>query len=241
MKKIEDNNTLVFIVDVRASKKKIKEAVKGMYDIQCAKVNTLIRPDGQKKAYVRLTPDYDALDVANKIGACALSSVWRLRCVAVLHMYARADARAAAATCRRDLSGSLCGVAAAGAAAGGWGGCRELQRRRRQQAMLAPGECRPARAHTRQRARRTARGCGAQPGGFGRSVACHARGTRAPCSCTCFRLHAGHPGHRKVRLCSTFCCHVIKSTQLPPSLRLSAPLRTTASLCTCARRLTRLA
>ena len=26
------------------------------------------RPDGQKKAYVRLAPDYDALDVANKIG-----------------------------------------------------------------------------------------------------------------------------------------------------------------------------
>lgn len=25
-------------------------------------------PDGQKKAYVRLTADYDALDVANKIG-----------------------------------------------------------------------------------------------------------------------------------------------------------------------------
>ena len=31
-------------------------------------VNTLIRPDGQKKAYVRLTADYDALDVANRIG-----------------------------------------------------------------------------------------------------------------------------------------------------------------------------
>jgi large subunit ribosomal protein L23Ae len=26
------------------------------------------RPDGAKKAYVRLTADYDALDVANKIG-----------------------------------------------------------------------------------------------------------------------------------------------------------------------------
>ena len=26
------------------------------------------RPDGQKKAYVRLTPDCDALDVANRIG-----------------------------------------------------------------------------------------------------------------------------------------------------------------------------
>ncbi|KAG7030738.1 60S ribosomal protein L23a [Cucurbita argyrosperma subsp. argyrosperma] len=68
MKKIEDNNTLVFIVDIRANKKKIKDAVKKMYDIQTKKVNTLIRPDGTKKAYVRLTPDYDALDVANKIG-----------------------------------------------------------------------------------------------------------------------------------------------------------------------------
>ncbi|KAE8666680.1 Aquaporin TIP1-2 [Hibiscus syriacus] len=66
MKKIEDNNTLVFIVDIRADKK-IKDAVKKMYDIQAKKVNTLIRPDGTKKAYVRLTPDYDALDVANKL------------------------------------------------------------------------------------------------------------------------------------------------------------------------------
>jgi len=68
MKKIEENNTLVFIVDVRASKAKIRDAVKKMYDIQCKKVNTLVRPDGNKKAYVRLTPDYDALDIANKIG-----------------------------------------------------------------------------------------------------------------------------------------------------------------------------
>ncbi|KAF6725706.1 60S ribosomal protein L23a [Oryzias melastigma] len=68
MKKIEDNNTLVFIVDVKANKHQIKHAVKKLYDIDVAKVNTLIRPDGEKKAYVRLAPDYDALDVANKIG-----------------------------------------------------------------------------------------------------------------------------------------------------------------------------
>uniref|UniRef100_A0A8C0KQN5 Ribosomal protein L23a n=1 Tax=Canis lupus dingo TaxID=286419 RepID=A0A8C0KQN5_CANLU len=67
MKKIEDNNTLVFIVDVKVNKHQIKQAVK-LYDIDVAKVNTLIRPDGEKKAYVRLAPDYDALDVANKIG-----------------------------------------------------------------------------------------------------------------------------------------------------------------------------
>merc|ERR1712179_887342 len=64
MKKFEDNNTLVFIVD----KSSIKLAVKKLYDINVFKVNTLIRPDGEKKAYVRLAPDYDALDVANKIG-----------------------------------------------------------------------------------------------------------------------------------------------------------------------------
>lgn len=68
MKKIEDNNTLVFLVHVRANKHHIKAAVKKLYDINVANVNTLIRPDGQKKAYVRLARDYDALDVANKIG-----------------------------------------------------------------------------------------------------------------------------------------------------------------------------
>jgi len=68
MKKIEDNNTLVFIVNLKANKPQIKEAVKKLYEIDVSKVNTLIRPDGVKKAYVRLAPDYDALDVANKIG-----------------------------------------------------------------------------------------------------------------------------------------------------------------------------
>jgi len=68
MKKIEDNNTLVFIVNLKANKPQIREAVKKLYEIDVCKVNTLIRPDGIKKAYVRLAPDYDALDVANKIG-----------------------------------------------------------------------------------------------------------------------------------------------------------------------------
>ena len=68
MKKIEDNNTLVFIVDLKANKRQIKEAVSKMYEIKAEKVNTLIRPDGTKKAYVKLTSDFEALDVANKIG-----------------------------------------------------------------------------------------------------------------------------------------------------------------------------
>merc|ERR1719244_148902 len=62
------NNILVFICDIKANKHQVKSAVKKLYDINVSKVNTLVRPDGQKKAYVRLAPDYDALDVANKIG-----------------------------------------------------------------------------------------------------------------------------------------------------------------------------
>eukprot|EP01010_Urceolus_cornutus_P001509 NODE_2057_length_655_cov_389.506601_g1613_i0.p1 GENE.NODE_2057_length_655_cov_389.506601_g1613_i0~~NODE_2057_length_655_cov_389.506601_g1613_i0.p1 ORF type:complete len:196 (+),score=76.13 NODE_2057_length_655_cov_389.506601_g1613_i0:57-590(+) len=68
MKKIEDNNTLVFIVDIRANKRNIRDAVRKMYDIKAMKVNTLIRPDGFKKAMVKLSPEHDALDIANKIG-----------------------------------------------------------------------------------------------------------------------------------------------------------------------------
>ncbi|EPS27362.1 60S ribosomal protein L25 [Penicillium daleae] len=64
MKKIEENNTLVFIVDVKANKRQIKQALKKLYDVDTIKVNTLVRPDGSKKAFARLTPDVDALDIA---------------------------------------------------------------------------------------------------------------------------------------------------------------------------------
>lgn len=43
MKKIEENNTLVFLCDVKANKRQIKEALKKLYDVDCVKVNTLIR------------------------------------------------------------------------------------------------------------------------------------------------------------------------------------------------------
>lgn len=38
MKKIEDNNTLVFICDIKANKHQIKSAVKKLYDINVSKV-----------------------------------------------------------------------------------------------------------------------------------------------------------------------------------------------------------
>ncbi|KAL6034184.1 hypothetical protein STEG23_015367 [Scotinomys teguina] len=67
MKKTEDNRH-VFIVDVKARRHELRHAGKKLYDIDVAKANTLMRPDGEKKVYVHLVPDYDALDSANIIG-----------------------------------------------------------------------------------------------------------------------------------------------------------------------------
>ena len=68
IKLIEDHNTLTFICDVQVNKFEIKKAIEELYDVKVAHVNTLIRPVGDKKAFVKLGGDAEALDVANKIG-----------------------------------------------------------------------------------------------------------------------------------------------------------------------------
>ncbi|CAO2812840.1 unnamed protein product [Amaranthus hypochondriacus] len=68
IKNIADENSLLFTVDVRADKKMIREAVNNFFGVKVRKVNTLIRPDGTKKAYVMLNREYNASDLAKKIG-----------------------------------------------------------------------------------------------------------------------------------------------------------------------------
>ncbi|KAK6128720.1 hypothetical protein DH2020_037528 [Rehmannia glutinosa] len=60
-------NTLVFVVDKCADKKNIKDSVEKMFKIRAKKVNTVITPDGTKKAYVMLASDCSVLDVAKRI------------------------------------------------------------------------------------------------------------------------------------------------------------------------------
>eukprot|EP01126_Amoeba_proteus_P030230 TRINITY_DN2994_c0_g1_i8.p1 TRINITY_DN2994_c0_g1~~TRINITY_DN2994_c0_g1_i8.p1 ORF type:complete len:202 (+),score=37.01 TRINITY_DN2994_c0_g1_i8:61-666(+) len=58
MKNIEDNRTLVFIVDIRSDKRQIKDAVKKLYDVQAEKVNTLIRYESyQRSCFVDFSQD----------------------------------------------------------------------------------------------------------------------------------------------------------------------------------------
>ena len=65
---INSRNTLVFIVDRRATKSQIRREVEELYNVKVKKVNTLITPDGRKKAYVRLAEGFDASEIAAKLG-----------------------------------------------------------------------------------------------------------------------------------------------------------------------------
>ena len=65
---LETENKLVFIVDRAAGKKEIKQAVEHLYEVAVVKVNVAITSKGEKKAYVKLHPDYKAADVAIKLG-----------------------------------------------------------------------------------------------------------------------------------------------------------------------------
>lgn len=68
MKSLEKENKLVFIVNRKANKKQIKEAVEKLYEVKVSKVNTVITPKGEKRAFVRLSPEYRAEEIATKLG-----------------------------------------------------------------------------------------------------------------------------------------------------------------------------
>ena len=65
---LESENKLVFVVNKNATKRDIRMAVEELYDVVVDKVNSTITPEGEKKAFVRLSPDYKAVDVAIKLG-----------------------------------------------------------------------------------------------------------------------------------------------------------------------------
>ena len=64
----EKNNVLTLIVERGATKRQIKEAVEKLYGVKVEKVNTLITPLGEKKAYVKLAEGYSAMDVLTRWG-----------------------------------------------------------------------------------------------------------------------------------------------------------------------------
>ncbi|MFH1431762.1 MAG: 50S ribosomal protein L23 [archaeon] len=65
---VETQNKIVFIVKQGAKRSEIKKAVENMFDVKVKKINILTTSKGLKKAYVRLHPQYSALDIATRLG-----------------------------------------------------------------------------------------------------------------------------------------------------------------------------
>lgn len=65
---IHTRNTLTFIVARDATKQQIKHEVERLFNVKVDRVNTLITPDGRKKAYVKLAKEYSAADIATQLG-----------------------------------------------------------------------------------------------------------------------------------------------------------------------------
>jgi large subunit ribosomal protein L23 len=65
---IEKENKLVFLVRRQANKNQIKKAIEKLHNVKVIKVNTMITPKGEKKAFVKLHPEYSAQDIAIDLG-----------------------------------------------------------------------------------------------------------------------------------------------------------------------------
>ena len=65
---IEAENKITFVVDADASKNDIRRAVEELYEVRVDRVNSVVTPEGRKKAYVKLAPDYKASDLAVRLG-----------------------------------------------------------------------------------------------------------------------------------------------------------------------------
>jgi large subunit ribosomal protein L23 len=68
MNMVEIENKLVFIVSKKAGKDEIKQAIEKEFGVKVDWVRTEITTRGQKKAYVKINPEFSAADIASKLG-----------------------------------------------------------------------------------------------------------------------------------------------------------------------------
>ncbi len=65
---LEAENKITFIVNIRSDKNDIRRAIEQLYEVRVEQVRTLITPEGDKKAFVKLAPDFKASDLAVRLG-----------------------------------------------------------------------------------------------------------------------------------------------------------------------------
>jgi large subunit ribosomal protein L23 len=65
---IESENKLIFAVSDDSTKTDVKRAVETLYEVKVVKVNIERTIHGEKRAYVRLAPEFSAEELATKLG-----------------------------------------------------------------------------------------------------------------------------------------------------------------------------
>lgn len=65
---IDSENTIVFVVDRRASRDDVKRGVKALFNVIPLRVNTMVDPLGRKKAFVKFDRGVLAKDLATSMG-----------------------------------------------------------------------------------------------------------------------------------------------------------------------------
>jgi len=65
---VELENKITFIVDKKATKSDVKRVVEKKYAVKVLKVNVIRDMQGRKKAIVKLSEEFKASELANKIG-----------------------------------------------------------------------------------------------------------------------------------------------------------------------------
>jgi large subunit ribosomal protein L23 len=68
MNAMDFDNKLQFVVATDASKPEVREEVEQRYEVTVLDVDTMVTPQGTKKATVTLSADDEAEDVASRIG-----------------------------------------------------------------------------------------------------------------------------------------------------------------------------
>ena len=65
---MESENKLIFVVNKKATKKEIKKAIEELFKVEVDYVNTLVNPEGEKRAYVKFSAKNPAIDIATQMG-----------------------------------------------------------------------------------------------------------------------------------------------------------------------------
>ena len=64
---IERENVLTFVIEKEKTKENIKKEIEEIFNVKIASVRTLIR-NNKKYVYVKLKPEFLAIDLATKLG-----------------------------------------------------------------------------------------------------------------------------------------------------------------------------